>query len=65
MFDRLAWVCRYAKGALPYREAKALDGWELREFGEALHRLVQRENQQTPDEGPDQADVIELDREEE
>jgi hypothetical protein len=43
-FDAVAYLMRYSKGGVSYREAMGMDGWELRHIGRAIERLVEAEN---------------------
>lgn len=51
IFDRLAWVTRYSKGAVPLRDALGLpagapiSAWTLRQYEHALERLLMREHE--------------------
>ncbi len=50
IFDRIAWVTRYSKGAVSLRDALGLapferiDAWNIRQFESALVRLIEREH---------------------
>ncbi len=50
IFDRIAWVTRYSKGAVTLRDALGLapferiDAWNIRQFESALVRLIEREH---------------------
>lgn len=49
IFDRVAWVTRYSKGAVSLRDAMGIlpdarvDAWTVRQYEVALARLLQRE----------------------